>query len=667
LSFKKHINFILFLFIFIISFKTEARSGDSPYRWPLNVNNGYSATFQEFRKNHFHAGIDIRTFQKTGFPVYAIDNGKIFRIRCVKRGSGRGIYLKHNDGNISIYFHLKKFIPKLEKILKRYQKYKGKKYFGNYFLSKPIWVKKGSLIGYSGETGSGFPHLHLEIRNSENYAINPFKMISFPERDENKPVISGIILRSIGKTKINGVNGEIFFKAYQTGNGKYTLDKIEVDGEFESILNATDISDTGRRVAPYKISANINGNTVFDISFEKFKWAENNEIGFVYDMYYSNLSNYFFNLFSQEGYTLKKIGLNPKEIFITLKNGYNLLTVNISDNFGNRSILEVPFYKINRSTLTTGKKSQADINNSSYLTGLTDLKPEVFINRDKVSLKITDTKIFPDNIKLNIKAGEKSERINPESDNEGIYFTFSPLDYKGVTNADFSIYDKGMLSSIIRKRYKFITLRKGFPVNVKADDFSADFDSGTVLERKVMMLSEADYSSDYPLVSKIVNVYPYTFPFLDKVIFSFKNSSKDPEEIGVFKYSLRKKKWFYVNTNFNNETNVYSTRQLSGGIFALMRDIFPPDIRILRSRSEYLSGMKNLVIIINDRGKGIDDEKIILKINGRKLSDEYDPDRKWIKPEFPVQYFRKGKNTIYIYAEDRAGNKREREYSFRLK
>ncbi|MCP5102412.1 MAG: M23 family metallopeptidase, partial [bacterium] len=114
-----------------------AQETSQKYRWPLDINNGFSSGFQEFRGGHFHAGFDLRTHQRTGYPVHAIADGRIIKIRMVKRGSGRGLYLKHDDGNTSIYFHLDRFEKQLEDLLKRVQRLKGRKYFGNYYLKKP--------------------------------------------------------------------------------------------------------------------------------------------------------------------------------------------------------------------------------------------------------------------------------------------------------------------------------------------------------------------------------------------------------------------------------------------------------------------------------------------------------------------------------------------------
>ncbi|MCK4942116.1 MAG: M23 family metallopeptidase, partial [Candidatus Aminicenantes bacterium] len=276
------------------------------YRWPLNINNGCSSSFQEFRNNHFHAGIDLRTYQKTGYPVYALADSKVVKIRVVKRGSGRGLYLKHHDGHTSIFFHLDRFIPALEKIVKRVQGATGKKYFGNYDLKNPFPVKKDDLIAYSGETGYGFPHLHLEIRDPQYRAVNPFKLIRLPANDSNFPVLRSLLLRNKSESLINGRVGESWFKFNRASDSLYYLkEPLVVTGKFDLLLNARDISDTGKYVAPYEISLYINDCNTFCLRFDRFAWEDNNQLGFVYDMFYSSSGNFFYNLFFQNGFEME--------------------------------------------------------------------------------------------------------------------------------------------------------------------------------------------------------------------------------------------------------------------------------------------------------------------------------------------------------------------------
>ena len=322
------------------------------YQWPLTIDYGYSSSFQEFRSNHFHAGMDLRTNQKTGYPVHAIADGRIIKIRMVKRGSGRGLYLKHDDGNTSIYFHLERFEKKLEDLLLRVQQLNGHKYFGNYFLKKPLRYKRGQVIGYSGETGSGFPHLHLEIRDPHQFALNPFKLVKLPSRDYNPPVLRSLLFRNRDSNPINGNIGEYSINFKKTGPGRYTSTRpLVITGPFDVVLNANDISDTGRRVAPYEISVSIDEHFYYHLRFDRFQWDDNNQLGFVYDMYHSNSSYYFFNLFFQKGFFLEDKNIPLSQVINALDEGEHLLKIEVKDNFNNISTGTVTFYKIKKPEL----------------------------------------------------------------------------------------------------------------------------------------------------------------------------------------------------------------------------------------------------------------------------------------------------------------------------
>lgn len=61
------LKYYLFLFAVILNAQTSNDYFQSPLDIPLNL----SGTFGELRPNHFHSGIDIRTDNKEGLPVYA--------------------------------------------------------------------------------------------------------------------------------------------------------------------------------------------------------------------------------------------------------------------------------------------------------------------------------------------------------------------------------------------------------------------------------------------------------------------------------------------------------------------------------------------------------------------------------------------------------------------
>ena len=120
---------------------------------PIDIPIQLSGTFGELRKNHFHAGLDIRTRGREGLPVRSIKSGWINRLKVSLSGYGKVLYIKHNDGLVSVYAHLKKFNPRIESYLKKKQ-YDKKSFEIELFPAEnELKVNEGEVIGYSGNSG----------------------------------------------------------------------------------------------------------------------------------------------------------------------------------------------------------------------------------------------------------------------------------------------------------------------------------------------------------------------------------------------------------------------------------------------------------------------------------------------------------------------------------
>src|SRR5690606_41920733 len=78
---------------------------DNPLKIPLEL----SGTFGELRSNHFHAGLDIRTQQREGIPVYAPADGYVNRIKVSHFGYGKALYIQHPNGYSTVYAHLREY------------------------------------------------------------------------------------------------------------------------------------------------------------------------------------------------------------------------------------------------------------------------------------------------------------------------------------------------------------------------------------------------------------------------------------------------------------------------------------------------------------------------------------------------------------------------------
>src|SRR6185436_3974742 len=108
----------LWLFIF---FQTHLLAQSKPnyprdyFRDPIGLPMEIVANYGELRPDHWHMGLDIRTRQKENYPVYAAAAGYISRIKIESFGYGRSIYINHPNGLTTVYGHLNKFFPALEK------------------------------------------------------------------------------------------------------------------------------------------------------------------------------------------------------------------------------------------------------------------------------------------------------------------------------------------------------------------------------------------------------------------------------------------------------------------------------------------------------------------------------------------------------------------------
>lgn len=125
----------------------ESKEGE--FIWPVV---GVRITSRLGRRwGRFHSGLDIAT--PIGTPVVAARSGVVID-NSTHRGYGILIKIQHGKEQVTYYAHLDVGLMK-----------KGDK------------VKKGQLIGYSGNTGrSTGPHLHFEVQ-SGGVVLNPEKFL----------------------------------------------------------------------------------------------------------------------------------------------------------------------------------------------------------------------------------------------------------------------------------------------------------------------------------------------------------------------------------------------------------------------------------------------------------------------------------------------------------
>ena len=159
----------------------------APLDLPLHV----TGDFGEYRWSQFHLGVDLSTDRQIGRPVYAADDGYVFRLMYGRYDIGYGLWINHPGERQTLYGHLSRFSPALlERLPELAEKIKLREEFNVFPPVDAIPVRRGDLIAYSGDSGIGIAHLHFEY-SERGVSINPLAGV-LPWEDTTAPTIEAL-------------------------------------------------------------------------------------------------------------------------------------------------------------------------------------------------------------------------------------------------------------------------------------------------------------------------------------------------------------------------------------------------------------------------------------------------------------------------------------------
>lgn len=265
------IGMLFFLTTFVLPLQLSAEA----YLWPTNASQLLSSSFGEYRPGHFHAGIDFKTWGKTGYPIYAIESGSVIRMRVSPYGYGKAVYFQLDNGFIVVYGHLSRFNdrlnPFIEEAQEKHQQYKTD-------LSFPVdqlRFQKGDVLGFTGRTGIGVPHLHFEVRDGDA-PFNPL-YLGYPIKDHRRPVFQACAFSL--KSATGHVNSDVLpviVKAQAISAGQYQLkDPIYCSGDIGLAISCYDqVDEAYNKLAVYRLSLIVDGIPVYSTQYDRFKYSE---------------------------------------------------------------------------------------------------------------------------------------------------------------------------------------------------------------------------------------------------------------------------------------------------------------------------------------------------------------------------------------------------------
>ncbi len=352
-----------------------------------------NSTFGELRMGfgpHFHMGVDFSTWEgnpRSGIKITAVEDGYLERIEIDPDDLyGCVVVLKHPSGYKTVYAHLGGFSRGLrtstgadisailddllgkfgvsEEIWKRRleeMRRRSKAVFGQAFepftnedelyplcfeegwAGKPrkitvrfapneVRVRQGEVIGFSGASGNvQGPHCHFEVRSSdEKVSYDPFGVYPDILRWIERPVRNEIAVEKLA------IDGKIV---------EYSPDEVyEFEGDYPriSILAYSDYAVRGYsyRLGLRGITVSLDGNVLYEISFDEIPRDEFDRVFYVYNEKLSRVKGKYeawYDLFPKGDVDVVKVNS------YTRLPDFFTLSITLFDYFGNEKTLKLHF------------------------------------------------------------------------------------------------------------------------------------------------------------------------------------------------------------------------------------------------------------------------------------------------------------------------------------
>lgn len=616
MSVRNRIILLSAIFFYVLGFfhqKANAQplpfpADSTEYLWPTDATHQISSTFGETRSSHLHAGLDIRTWGQEGYKVFATRDGIIYRIGTGPYGYGNVLYMKHDNGTYSVYAHLNRFEPSLQAYTDsiRMQDYSFS--IDKIVAEDSLYYEKGDLIAYTGSSGVGPPHLHYELRDSNNEPFNPL-LTNISVRDDLNPVFRQLGIEFLNPTTLKPEGYDIV-NARSAGNS-YNFGKVTVNQPIGLSVNVHDRANhTPNVYAVYTLTMVHEADTLFHSKVDNFSYQEGRQM--FLDRSYQILAERrrgFQRLYRVKGNRLPIYEKLKNEGVLALNEGEYPIRIIASDVYGNTTEARV--------TLNVqGNNSIESISHvPTYPSPSKEEKPFI-VNRNYV-LFDNETPLLASTepIHFNIQKDQSSTRF---SSNSSIEAKLHPGKKQILSTPDQRLWIE-------------------FPEKALYDTLNLHLD----IER---LDNEIQF-----------NFSPDRLPIEDNIYFNYilPDDLKNNEHLGLFSVDKFRGRTYFMGAYNQNGLIRSSLGEISSLI--IKEDNTSPWVGNPRIEKK-LGGNYVIRVPAIDRGTGIDYQASKIIVNGEPGIVEYDPDRGSLFYYVP-SFIPSNQNSVVISVFDRIGNR----------
>lgn len=273
------------------------------YIWPTDAGRLVTSVFAEFRTTHFHGGIDISTGDDTGFRVFAARDGYVARIVVSPTGYGNMLWVRHADGFFTTYAHLRNFHDAIDRRVAGEQRRLERFPVDIECGPEEFPVKRGDVIAFTGETGTGSPHLHFEIRDPNKDFVNPLLCNEFSFPDNIPPSIYRVGLTPLDEhSRVNNSPNSRVIEFTTPVQGTFTFpETLHATGSIGFVVDARDRIDGSRfRNGVYRHELFLDDSLIYAVQLDSAPSSDDFQAGLYYD----------FGLMEDEGGRLARLYAN---------------------------------------------------------------------------------------------------------------------------------------------------------------------------------------------------------------------------------------------------------------------------------------------------------------------------------------------------------------------